>query len=69
MITYEVWVYNNGENAQKVGTVFAARGSAAGTAIIDDEVRTERYFAIALVPRDFTDTRRTPVPIGFLAQL
>ena len=69
VITYEVWVYNNGENARKVGTVFAARGSAAGTAIIDDEDEDRALFAIALVPRDFTDTRRTPVPIGFLAQL
>ena len=47
VITYEVWVYNNGDDAQKVGTVFASRGSAARTAIIDDSVRTKRYFAIA----------------------
>jgi hypothetical protein len=59
---FDVWLYNNRDDAKEVGNVIIANGLALGTVTIGD---TSRYISIVL-----TDAkRRRPVPIGFQAQL
>jgi hypothetical protein len=60
---FDVWLYNNRDDAKEVGEVISLDGLAVGTVTLDDS--SSGYISIVL-----TDAkRRKPVPIGLQARL